>query len=307
MIATQNLRKTFGQLAAVDDVSLTVGEGEIYGLLGPNGAGKTTTVNMICGLLTPSGGSVRVGGKDISTQRSEAARLMGIVPQETAIYDELTARENVTFALGCYGIAGTQAKERARQALELVGLEWNDRRPAKKFSGGMKRRLNLAMGIAHGPRVLLLDEPTVGIDPQARLNILDVVRGLAGDGRAVLYTTHYLEEAEMLCHRVGILDHGRLLAEGTVEELRALVGEGKVATLRGDFDADEISSTVAARDDVETVSLQDGVALLSVGAGGLPRLLETLLQRGVAVDDLSIQEASLQQVFLKLTGRELRD
>ncbi len=307
MIAAQNLRKAFGQLLAVDDVSLAVQEGEIYGLLGPNGAGKTTTVNMICGLLIPSGGSVSVGGKDISTQRPDAARLMGIVPQETAIYDELTARENVTFALGCYGIAGAGAKARARQALELVGLEWSDRRPAKKFSGGMKRRLNLAMGIAHGPRVLLLDEPTVGIDPQARLNILDVVRRLATDGRAVLYTTHYLEEAETLCHRVGILDHGRLLAEGTVEELRALVGEGKVATLRGEFDADEISSIVAARDDVETVSLQDGVALLSIGSGGLPRLLETLLQRGIAVDDLSIQEASLQQVFLKLTGRELRD
>jgi ABC-2 type transport system ATP-binding protein len=307
MIVAQDLRRVFGQLVAVDGVSLSVKEGEIYGLLGPNGAGKTTTVNMICGLLTPTGGSVSVGGKDIATQRTEAARLMGIVPQETAIYDELTAKENVTFALGCYGMAGAQARERARQALELVGLEWNDRRPAKKFSGGMKRRLNLAMGIAHGPSVLLLDEPTVGIDPQARLNILDVVRGLAADGRAVLYTTHYLEEAEMLCHRVGILDHGRLLAEGTVDELRALVGEGKVATLRGGFDADEISSIVAEREDVETVSLQDGVALLSVGAGGLPRLLETLLQKGIAVDDLSIQEASLQQVFLKLTGRELRD
>ncbi len=307
MIAAQNLRRMFGQLLAVDDVTLTVGEGEIYGLLGPNGAGKTTTVNMICGLLTPSGGSVSVGGRDIATQRVEAAQLMGIVPQETAIYDELTAKENVTFALGCYSITGARARGKAREALELVGLEWNDRRPAKKFSGGMKRRLNLAMGIAHGPRVLLLDEPTVGIDPQARLNVLGVVRGLATDGRAVLYTTHYLEEAEALCHRVGILDHGRLLAEGTVEELRALVGEGKVATLRGEFNADEISSIVAVRDDVETVSLQDGVALLSVGAGGLPRLFETLLQKGIVVDDLSIQEASLQQVFLKLTGRELRD
>ena len=233
--------------------------------------------------------------------------IIGAKVRHEAIYDELSAKENVTFALGCYGIAGAEARKRDREALELVGLEWADRRPAKKFSGGMKRRLNLAMGIAHGPSVLLLDEPTVGIDPQARLNILDVVRGLAADGRAVLYTTHYLEEAEMLCHRVGILDHGRLLAEGTVEELRALVGEGKVATLRGEFDADEISPVVAARDDVETVSLQDGVALLSVGAGGLPRLLETLLQKGIAVDDRSIQEASLQQVFLKRTGRELRD
>jgi ABC-2 type transport system ATP-binding protein len=307
MIEVQNVRKLFGQLAAVDDVSLRVSEGEIYGLLGPNGAGKTTTVNMICGLLTPTGGSVTVGGRDIATQRAEAAQLMGIVPQETAIYEELTARENVVFALGCYGIAGAQAKRGAKEALELVGLEWNDRRAAKKFSGGMKRRLNLAMGIAHGPRILLLDEPTVGIDPQARLNILEIVRSQATDGRAVLYTTHYLEEAEMLCHRVGILDHGKLLAEGTVPELRALVGEGKVATLRGEFHADQISSAVAARDDVETVSLQDGVALLSVSAGGLPRLLEALLGQGIAVDDLSIQEASLQQVFLKLTGRELRD
>ncbi len=307
MIVAQDLRRVFGQLVAVDGVSLRVKEGEIYGLLGPNGAGKTTTVNMICGLLTPTGGSVSVGGKDIATQRAEAAQLMGIVPQETAIYDELTARENVVFALGCYGIAGARARRAAGEALELVGLESTDRRPAKRFSGGMKRRLNLAMGIAHEPRVLLLDEPTVGIDPQARLNILDVVRRQAAEGRAVLYTTHYLEEAEVLCHRVGILDHGKLLAEGTVEELRALVGEGKVATLRGGFAADEISSVVAARDDVETVSLQDGVALLSVGAGGLPRLLETLLQDGIAVDDLSIEEASLQQVFLKLTGRELRD
>src|SRR5262245_59567115 len=234
MLEVTGLQKSYGKTRAVDGVSFHVQPAEIYGLLGPNGAGKTTTISMIDGLLKPDAGRVTVGGIDIGEDPRTAKALMGVVPQETAIYEELSARDNVAFWGRLYGLRGPELKQRTDAALDLVGLASTDRRGVRKFSGGMKRRLNLAMGLVHRPRLLLLDEPTVGIDPQGRHAVLDVVRKVASEGTAILYTTHYLEEAEDLCSRVGIIDHGKILAEGTIPELRRLVGEGTVATIRGE-------------------------------------------------------------------------
>ncbi|HEX3129941.1 MAG TPA: ABC transporter ATP-binding protein, partial [Thermoanaerobaculia bacterium] len=200
-------------------------------LLGPNGAGKTTTFSMLAGLLAPDDGRITMGGVDLADNPVQVKRGLGVVPQEVAIYEELTARENLRLWAGLYGLSGPALDETVARALDEVGLSGRSKEPVERFSGGMKRRLNLSLGLVHQPKVILLDEPTVGIDPQARANILDVVRRVADSGAAVLYTTHYLEEAERLCDRIGILDHGKLLAEGTLAELKELVGEEEVVVI----------------------------------------------------------------------------
>jgi ABC-2 type transport system ATP-binding protein len=231
MIRVEGLVKRFGDIRAVDGVSFQVAAGEIYGLLGPNGAGKTTTFSMLAGLLAPDDGRITMGGVDLADNPVQVKRGLGVVPQEVAIYEELTARENLRLWAGLYGLSGPALDETVARALDEVGLSGRSKEPVERFSGGMKRRLNLSLGLVHQPKVILLDEPTVGIDPQARANILDVVRRVADSGAAVLYTTHYLEEAERLCDRIGILDHGKLLAEGTLAELKELVGEEEVVVI----------------------------------------------------------------------------
>ncbi len=309
MIQVRNLQKSFGATRAVDTVSFEVDSGMIYGLLGPNGAGKTTTISCISGLLRPDGGGISVGGVDLSGDPIRVKGMLGVVPQETAIYGTLTAYENVSYFASLQGLSGTELRGRAGKVLEKVGLDPSSKQQSRTFSGGQKRRLNLAIGLVHRPKALLLDEPTVGIDPQARINILDVVRGIQKEGTAVLYTTHYLEEAEALCDRVGIMDHGRILAEGTIEDLRRLVGEGTVLTLRGSFVADAFRAAVGSDPNVKVLSLEDDAAMLSVGG---PRrtaadLLSSILRNGVEVSEIAMEEPSLQNVFIKLTGRELRD
>jgi ABC-2 type transport system ATP-binding protein len=309
MIRVDNLRKSFGSVLAVDAVSLRVAPGEIYGLLGPNGAGKTTTISCIAGLLRPDGGRVLLQEIDVAADPIGARRLLGVVPQETAIYDTLNARENVAYFASLYGLRGAEKKRRVEEALERVGLAAESKQASRKFSGGMKRRLNLAIGLVSRPRALLLDEPTVGIDPQARIHILDVVREVQREGTAVLYTTHYLEEAETLCDRVGIMDHGRILAEGTIPELRRLVGEGTMVTLKGRFEAEALRGVLHGNPGVRILSLEDNAAMLSVSGeqSAASDLLSAVLRGGMEVADISMQEPSLQSVFIKLTGRELRD
>lgn len=309
MIQVENLHKSYGSTRAVDGVSFRVARGEIYGLLGPNGAGKTTTISCISGLLAPDSGRVVVAGTDLASDPILARRSLGVVPQETAIYETLSASENVAYFASLHGIAGKDARRRVAASLERVGLDPAAKTASRKFSGGMKRRLNLAIGLVHHPKALLLDEPTVGIDPQARINILDVVRELQREGTAILYTTHYLEEAEQLCDRVGIVDKGRILAEGTIAELRRLVGEGTVVTLRGAFTAEKFRAALGPADGVKIVSLEDSAAMVSVTGErrAASDLLATVLRSGLDVADITMQEPSLQSVFIKLTGRELRD
>ncbi len=309
MLTIENLSKAFGSLKAVKDISFHVNPGEIYGLLGPNGAGKTTTISCICGLLQADSGRVELEGVDLGSDPIGFKRRIGVVPQEIATYGDLSARENLHFWGGLAGLRGADLKRRTRDVLEAVGLHERAREPSRKFSGGMKRRLNLAIGMIHEPRLLLLDEPTVGIDVQARLNILKVVRSIAQGGVAVLYTTHYLEEAQDLCDRIGIMDDGEILAEGTLKELKRMVGEGEILTLNGSFSGDALRSAVGTDPDVRIVSLEDNNAMLDVGAGRgeAAAVLGRILSEGLTIDDISIQAPSLQGVFLKFTGRELRD
>ena len=309
MIRVENLSKRYGELRAVDGISFEVGKGEVYGLLGPNGAGKTTTLSMLCGLLSPDGGRILFDGIDLAADPVRVKSMIGVVPQETAIYQELTARENLRFWAGLYGLSGGALGTAVERALQQVDLTGRASEQVKRYSGGMKRRLNLAMGLVHGPRAVLLDEPTVGIDPQARNNILDVVRAVAAAGTTVLYTTHYLEEAERLCDRIGIMDHGRILAEGTLEELKRMVGGEEIVTLRGAFEADEAGSRLSGVPGARLVSAEAGRLVLAVsGAGnGAAGVLGAIYKGGFAVDAVSIQPPSLNSLFLKLTGRELRD
>ncbi len=235
MIEIRGLVKSFGDIQALAGVDFTVNEGEIFGLLGPNGAGKTTTISIIAGLLNADSGSVRVSGMDIRKEGGRVRRMLGVVPQDIALYEELSGRENLIFWGGLYGLSGKRLRDEADRVLELVGLADRAKDPVGEYSGGMKRRLNLSAGLIHRPKVILLDEPTLGIDPQARLNILDIIRNGVSGGMTAIYTTHYLEEAEKLCDRIAIIDHGKILAQGTLKELVKLAGEGSVVTVSGAF------------------------------------------------------------------------
>ncbi len=309
MIKVEHLGKSFGSLKAVDDVSFEVRDGEIFGLLGPNGAGKTTTINMICGVLRPDGGRVRVSDRDIWIEPREVKQELGVVPQEIVVYEELTARDNLNFWGSLYGVRGRELKNRVDETLSRMGLAERAGDKVKQFSGGMKRRLNLCMGLLHRPKFLLLDEPTVGIDPQARLNILEVIREVASAGTTVLYTTHYMDEAEELCDRIAIIDHGRILTEGTLEELTRLTGEGEVVRLTGAFDEAAGRECLGSIPGIKVHAVEDGRAVMSVlsGGAGLTAVLPMLLDGQLGVEDVSIQPPSLQSVFIRLTGRELRD
>jgi ABC-2 type transport system ATP-binding protein len=309
MIQVERLYKRFGELIAVDGVSFDVEDGEIFGLLGPNGAGKTTSINMICGVLKPDGGRVLIDGQDIWLKPREVKRELGVVPQEIAVYEDLTARDNLNFWGSLYDLKGADLKSRVDQALTRVGLADRADSKVKEFSGGMKRRLNLCMGLLHRPQVLLLDEPTVGIDPQARLNILEVIREVAAAGTTVLYTTHYMEEAQDLCDRIAIVDHGKVLSVGTLQELTRLAGEAEVLRLSGAFSENRVRESFERFTGLRMLNASDGVAMLAVESGG-PGLLEVLpkvLEMDLGFSDVSIQRPDLQTVFISLTGRDLRD
>jgi ABC-2 type transport system ATP-binding protein len=308
LLRVEGLSKAFGTLRAVDNVSFAVRAGELYGLLGPNGAGKTTTLSIIAGLLRPDAGEVVVDGVHLQDAPQRARRFLGVVPQELALYEELTARENLEFWGRLAGLSAREARRRAAELLEALALTDRAHDPVKTYSGGMKRRVNLGCALLHRPRLLLLDEPTVGIDPQARVNLLDFIRGLQRDGTAILYTTHYLEEAETLCQRIGILDHGRLLAEGTLEELQQRLGGDRLFVLEGNLGdaAPDTWPGFAARFRV----IQRTARQLVVAARDTrdpAECLRDLLALPVRVENVTLKRPSLNDVFLQLTGRELRE
>jgi ABC-2 type transport system ATP-binding protein len=304
----EGLVKSYGSLRAVDGVSFTVAKGELYGLLGPNGAGKTTIMSMLSGLLAPDEGRILFDGVDLAVEPLKVKAQLGVVPQEPALYENLSARENLAFWGGLYGLSGASLKQAVDRVLTLVGLADRANDPVKQYSGGMKRRINLALGLVHGPRAVLMDEPTVGIDPQARLNILEAVKQVAASGTTVIYTTHYLEEVEQLCDRIAIMDHGKILAEGTLEELKRRVGGRDVVTVRGSFAA-SATSRIDELAGVQVTAVDEGKLVMTVeGSGrGAVDVLTRVLSGGLAIDGVSIQPPSLNTVFLNLTGRELRD
>ncbi len=308
MIEVQQLRKSYGDLTAVDGVSFTAQPGEIFGLLGPNGAGKTTTISCISGLLTPTAGRIRVMGYDVVQDGQAARRVLGVVPQEIALYEELSALENLAYWGGAQGMRNPLLRERIQSVLELTGLQDRAREPVKRFSGGMKRRLNLACSIVHMPKVLLLDEPTAGVDPQSRVRLLDLVREQARAGTCVLYTTHYMEEAETLCDQLAIVDHGRIIASGTLAELRAMQGGRNLLRLSGTFPA-EAGAALENLDHIEILQADAGVLLLSLAEAPrkLPAIFAALEAAGAEVRDTTLTPPSLESLFIKLTGKELRE
>ncbi len=308
MIEVSGLRKKYGDTEALRGVSFQVRPGEIYGLLGPNGAGKSTTIGILCGLVRPDSGSARLNGIDVVGRGVEARRSLGVVPQEPALYTELSARDNLAFFGRLYGLKGAALQARIEQVLNEVNLSERSREPVEGFSGGMIRRLNIAAGVLHSPKVVLMDEPTVGLDPQTRASILDLVRDIAGSGAAVLYTTHYLDEAERLCDRIGIIDHGALLAEGTLAELRHAAGEREIVALRGLFRTESALAAVRDMPAVEVIKAEEHELLLSLECAQrqLPALLAAVNPLG-EVREVAVKQPSLENLFIKLTGRELRD
>ncbi|MDH3294723.1 MAG: ABC transporter ATP-binding protein [Acidimicrobiia bacterium] len=309
VLTVSNLSKRFGDLQAVNDVSFHIGRGETYGLLGPNGAGKSTTISMIAGLLEPDTGHVEVNGHVISTRTTDGRQDIGYVPQDIAIYPDLSARENLRFFGELYGLGGSELKTRVAKVLELIGLtdRANDR--TEDFSGGMKRRLNIGLGLLHSPRLLILDEPTVGVDPQSRNAILESVAQLGREGLSVLYTTHYMEEAERLCDRVAIIDEGRIVTEGTRRELTALVGEKDRIILKLDGDGSALVDPIRALDQVQQAAAADHeIEVVCDDAGvTLPVVLQLIATSSRSVRAIEVEEPDLEAVFLHVTGKALRD
>ena len=309
VLSCQGLRKRFGDRLAVDDVGFEIRRGETYGLLGPNGAGKTTTISMICGLLTRNDGEVVVDGRPIDPGTTAAKAAIGYVPQDLAIYPDLTARENLAFFGHLYGLGGRMLASRIDELLDVIGLTDRAKDRTDHFSGGMKRRLNIAIGLLHRPRLLVLDEPTVGLDPQSRNAILASIQALGQEGMAILYTTHYMEEADRLCDRVGIIDEGKLRAEGTRRELVALVGQRDRVSLTAGGDLRAAAAAARQLAGVHEVTAREGGLdlLVTEARSLLPRLLQEISTDGVTIRSVEVSEPDLEAVFLHLTGKALRD
>ncbi len=311
ILEVQNLVKKFGDLTAVDGVSFEIQAGEIFSLLGPNGAGKTTTISMLSCLLEPTSGDATISGHSVTKEALEVKRIIGVVPQEIALYEELSARENLTFWGQMYGLSGKDLKTRVSEVLEQIGLADRAKDRIKTYSGGMKRRVNIGVGLLHKPQLLFMDEPTVGIDPQSRRSILDSVKELNKAGMTVLYTTHYMEEAEELSHRVGIVDQGKLIAIGTQKELTQLVGENETLRLHigENVDMQPLMNALQELPQVIHVSASDNMVVLIVPEAddALPPVLGKADRLGYKIRSVDIQEPNLEAVFLKLTGKALRD
>lgn len=303
MLVCRDLRRSFGDRIAVDGVGFEIARGETYGLLGPNGAGKTTTISMLCGLLAPDGGEVVVAGRRITPSSPDAKRAIGLVPQDIALYPDLTARENLRFFGRLQGLSKGRLATRIDEVLELVGLSDRADERIDDYSGGMKRRCNIAAGLLHEPEVLVLDEPTVGVDPQSRNAILESIEVLGHGGLSVLYTTHYMEEAERLCDRIGIIDEGHLVAEGTRRDLIAQMGQQAGLRVSGTGDLEVLASLLDG-----AVARDGAVELLVDDIGkGLAAVLAAADRMGVAITGIETSEPDLEAVFLHLTGKALRD
>lgn len=308
VVRVDNVTRSFGDLQAVAGVSLRIAPGETYGLLGPNGAGKTTTISMIAGLLAPDSGSVQLCGEPMGPRHVAIRSRLGLVPQDLALYPDLKGRENLRYFGALQNLRGSELRSRVEEVLETVGLADRAKDPVKEYSGGMKRRLNIAAGLLHRPALLILDEPTVGVDPQSRNAILESVEALSGEGMAVLYTTHYMEEAERLCDRIGIIDSGAIQAEGTRAELIRLVGGLDQVRLAGTGDLDAAVGAVEQVAGVQRVDPVSGGLWCAVqDAPAHLAAIVTAASGALELADVEITRPDLEQVFLHLTGKELRD
>jgi len=308
LVEVEDLRKQYGSITAVDGVSFEIQEGEVFSLLGPNGAGKSTSIGMLTALIEPSGGDARINGVSVRGRSAALRRLFGVVPQEIALYDELSAMNNLLFWGRLYGLRGSDLRARIGAVLEKVGLSDRAKSRVSTLSGGMKRRLNIAAGLLHHPRLVFMDEPTVGIDPQNRRAVLDLILQLKSEGTTILYTTHYMAEAEELSDRVGIIDHGRLLAVGTVRELSAGVGGSELlrVALSGREEGERLSQSLRL---IPGLTVSSDGAQVTVTAPKVRHLIPKIVEAAAAVRatlrDIEIREPNLETVFLAYTGREL--
>ncbi len=316
ILIAQDLKKTYGDVEAVKGISLQVARGEVFGLLGPNGAGKTTTISMLSGLFPPTSGKVLVDGLDLAKDTNAAKAKMGLVPQDLALYPTLTARQNLTFWGRIYGLKGKQLQARVAEMLEMVTLTDKADKAIDTYSGGMKRRINIAAGLLHKPEILFLDEPTVGVDPQSRNAIFEGVEALNRAGMTVIYTTHYMEEAQRLCHRVAIVDLGKVIALDTPAALIRSLGGGVVLLGVGEGAPEDLAECIAQVPAVRSVSRSDTSPAGSTGGRlhiemhhlqeGLMGTLDVTNQADVHITSLDILEPNLESVFLHLTGKKLR-
>jgi len=311
ILEVQNLVKKYGDFTAVNGVTFDIKDGEIFSLLGPNGAGKTTTISMLSTLYTPTSGDATIGGYSITKNPMAVKGVIGVVPQELALYEDLTARENLIFWGQMYGLSGKSLNSRVDKVLEQIGLTDKARNRVKTYSGGMRRRVNIGVGLLHKPRLLFMDEPTVGIDPQSRRAILDTVKDLNKQGMTLLYTTHYMEEAEELSDCVGIIDHGKLIALGTQKELTQQVGQTETLILHigENDDAEALASALKGVQGVLEAEPSDGaVSIITPEAEDiLAGVVTKATERGIKIHSIDIREPNLEAVFLHLTGRALRD
>ncbi|MGN0597284.1 MAG: ABC transporter ATP-binding protein [Ruminiclostridium sp.] len=306
------LVKNYGSNCAVDNLSFKVNEGEIFGLIGPNGAGKSTTINIITTLDEKTSGSVTIDGMDITKDREKIRRIIGSVPQEIAVYPYLTARENVEFFAALYGLKGKKLHESAEKALEFAGLlDKADMKP-KKMSGGMKRRLNIACGIAHEPKLIVMDEPTVGVDAQSREHIMNSIKKLRENGATIIYTSHYMHEVEEICDRVAIVDKGRLVAEGTQQELITMIADSctvKIDTkLNGNVTENELVKAISSLPDVTKVKFEDNTLSvdMNISCSDISHVISELVRLGLPVLEVNTERPDMDAVFLSLTGHEIR-
>jgi ABC-2 type transport system ATP-binding protein len=316
-IEVKSLYKSFGDFQAVQGASFKAEAGEVLGLLGPNGAGKSTTISMLSGLLAPTDGDAAIMGHSIRTEPEAAKANLGVVPQDIALYPDLSARENLVFWGKMYGLRGAALKARVDEVLDIIGLADRQKDHVGKFSGGMKRRVNIGAALLHKPAVVIMDEPTVGIDPQSRRHILDNVVELNRQGMTVLYTTHYMEEAAELSHHIAIMDKGKVIAYGTHDELIKMVGEQTRIDMTLNAEAEKVLSIwktvagVSSLDSLNGTSNAAGTskvtALVDDSNRVLPHLFEAAAKSGVRITSVDIQEPNLETVFLHLTGRALRD
>jgi ABC-2 type transport system ATP-binding protein len=311
ILEVKDLVKNYGDFTAVKGITFDIKEGEIFSLLGPNGAGKTTTISMLSTLYTPTSGDATIGGHSISKEPMAVKQVIGVVPQELALYEDLSARENLLFWGQMYGLSGQFLNSRVDEVLEQIGLVDKAKNKVKTYSGGMKRRVNIGVGLLHKPRLLFMDEPTVGIDPQSRRAILDTVKDLNKQGMTVLYTTHYMEEAAELSNRVGIIEHGELIALGTQKELTKQVGHTDTLILHiaENDDPNALAESLKGLDGVlEAIAVDHEVSIVTPQAEDiLAAVVGTANERGIKIRSIDIREPNLEAVFLHLTGRALRD
>jgi ABC-2 type transport system ATP-binding protein len=311
MLEVKELKKSYGKKEVVKNVSFTIEKGESFGLLGPNGAGKSTTISMICGLVPYDHGEVLVSSKSVKQFPVLIKKKIGVVPQEIALYPTMSARDNLLFWGKMYGLNGSQAKRRVEEVLEIVGLKERGKDRIETFSGGMKRRINIGAALMHEPELLIMDEPTVGIDPQSRNHILETVKGLNEKGMTIIYTSHYMEEVEFLCNRVGIIDHGEVIALGTKAELCSRLTGSSFIQMKVESLSDEARQVLENTKETTQITFQQEDGIIEVVAPNpqeaVASIITSAVQAGLIIESIEIKESNLETLFLQLTGRTLRD